>query len=162
MTDEVMERVKNAPASPGAYLMKDRDGKVIYVGKANNLRSRVWAYFGGKDSRFMAPFLISKIHDVEFIVTETEKEALILENTLIKEHRPRYNVIFRDDKTYFNIRIDLAGLFPRFQLVRRPKKDGAYYFVEFFGKRDPPFSSVHISPSNLHRPGIEIQEETLS
>ena len=123
-----MDRVKSAPALPGAYLMRDRDGKVIYVGKANNLRNRIRAYFGRTDSRFMIPFLVSKVYDVEFIVTETEKEALILENTLIKEHRPRYNVIFKDDKTYFNIRIDPDVPFPRFQLVRRPKKDGAHYF----------------------------------
>ncbi len=128
MNNELIEKVKNAPASPGVYLMKDRDGKVIYVGKANNPRNRVRAYFGRTDSRFMIPFLVSKVHDVEFIVTETEKEALILENNLIKEHRPRYNVIFRDDKTYFNIRINLNDPFPRFHLIRKKKKDGARYF----------------------------------
>ena len=128
MSNELTDKVKNAPASPGVYLMKDRDGKVIYVGKANNLRNRVKAYFSRTDSRFMTPFLVSKVHDLDFIVTKTEKEALILENNLIKEHRPRYNVIFRDDKTYFNIRINLDDPFPRFQLVRRPKKDGSQYF----------------------------------
>ncbi len=128
MSNELTDKVKNAPASPGVYLMKDRDGKVIYVGKANNLRNRVKAYFSRTDSRFMIPFLVSKVHDLDFIVTKTEKEALILENNLIKEHRPRYNVIFRDDKTYFNIRINLDDPFPRFQLVRRPKKDGSQYF----------------------------------
>lgn len=127
--DESSQNMVNAtPATPGIYLMKDKEGKVIYIGKAKNLRNRISTYFRGADSRYMVPFLISKIHDIECIVTETEKEALILENTLIKEHRPRYNVIFRDDKTYFTIRIDLAGLFPRFQLVRRPRKDGAKYF----------------------------------
>ena len=120
--------MRNAPASPGVYLMKENDGRVIYVGKANNLRNRIRAYFSGTDSRFMIPFLVSKVHDVEFIVTETEKESLILENNLIKENRPRYNVIFRDDKTYFNIRIDSAAPFPRYQLIRRPQKDGAHYF----------------------------------
>ena len=128
MTKELMDKVKNSPTSPGVYLMKDKDGKVIYVGKANNLRNRIKAYFSRTDSRFMIPFLISKVHDVDFIVTKTEKEALILENNIIKEHRPRYNVIFRDDKTYFNIRINLNDPFPRFQLVRRPKKDEARYF----------------------------------
>ena len=108
--------------------MRDKEGEVIYVGKARDLKSRVRAYFGGTDSRFMIPFLVSRIHDVEFIITETEKEALILENNLIKEHRPRYNVNFRDDKAYFNIRINLNDPFPRFQLVRRPQKDGARYF----------------------------------
>jgi len=128
MNDESLNMVNNAPTAPGVYLMKDSGGKVIYVGKANNLKSRLRTYFRGTDSRYMVPFLISKVHDVECIVTATEKEALILENTLIKEHRPRYNVIFRDDKTYFTIRIDLSASFPRFQLVRRPKKDGARYF----------------------------------
>ena len=127
--DEIsLNIVDNAPASPGVYLMKDREDRVIYVGKANNLKNRLRAYSRGIDSRFMVPFLVSKVHDIECIVTESEKEALILENTLIKEHRPRYNVIFRDDKTYFTIRIDLTSSFPRFQLVRRPKKDGARYF----------------------------------
>jgi excinuclease ABC subunit C len=128
MTDQLIARVKNAPASPGIYLMKDKDGKVIYVGKASNLKNRIRNYFGRTDGRSMVSFLIAKVRDVEFIVTETEKEALILENNLIKEHRPRYNVNFRDDKTYFNIRIDPAAIFPRFQLVRRTRKDGARYF----------------------------------
>jgi len=128
MNESLLNMVNNAPAAPGVYLMKDREGKVIYVGKANNLKSRLRAYSRGADSRYMVPFLVSRVHAVECIVTESEKEALILENTLIKEHRPRYNVIFRDDKTYFSIRIDLTGSFPRFQLVRRPKKDGAKYF----------------------------------
>jgi excinuclease ABC subunit C len=128
MNESSLNMVNNAPAVPGVYLMKDREGKVIYVGKANNLKSRLRAYSRGSDSRYMVPFLVSKVHDVEYIVTESEKEALILENTLIKEYRPRYNVIFRDDKTYFTIRIDLTDSFPRFQLVRRPKKDGAKYF----------------------------------
>jgi excinuclease ABC subunit C len=127
--DEIsLNIVDNAPASPGVYLMKDREARVIYVGKANNLKNRLRAYSRGIDSRFMIPFLVSKVRAIECIVTESEKEALILENTLIKEHRPRYNVIFRDDKTYFTIRIDLTSSFPRFQLVRRPKKDGARYF----------------------------------
>jgi len=94
--------------------MKDRDEAILYVGKANNLRVRIRSYFGRTDSRFMIPFLVSKIHDIAFIVTETEKEALILENTLIKAHHPRYNVDFRDDKAYFHIRIDLADSFPAF------------------------------------------------
>jgi excinuclease ABC subunit C len=127
--DEPLEnKIRNAPRAPGVYLMKDRDEAILYVGKANNLRVRIRSYFGRTDSRFMIPFLVSKIHDIAFIVTETEKEALILENTLIKAHHPRYNVDFRDDKAYFHIRIDPADSFPRFQLIRRPKKDGAKYF----------------------------------
>ncbi len=129
-TDEnqVMLKIENAPRRPGVYMMKDAEGTVLYVGKAKDLKARVRAYFGGTDSRFMIPFLVSKVHDIGFIITDTEKEALILEINLIKEHRPRYNVDFRDDKAYFNIRLDPAALFPRFQLVRRSRKDGARYF----------------------------------
>ncbi len=120
--------IQTAPRSPGVYLMKDIAGKVIYVGKARDLRSRLRNYLGGGDTRPMIPFLVSRIQDVEWILTDTEKEALILENTLIKEHRPRYNVDFRDDKAYFHIRVQATETFPRFQLVRRTKKDGARYF----------------------------------
>ncbi|MBN1664946.1 MAG: excinuclease ABC subunit UvrC [Deltaproteobacteria bacterium] len=128
MSDYLEQKIKHAPRSPGVYLMKDAEGGILYVGKARDIRSRIRAYFGGTDSRVMVPFLVSRIGDIDFIVTETEKEALILENNLIKEHRPRYNVFFRDDKTYFHIRLDPRERFPRFQLVRRPKKDGARYF----------------------------------
>lgn len=128
MNQGLEDSIRNAPRAPGVYLMKDDDGRVLYVGKAKNLRARVRAYFGGTDGRFMIPFLVSRVREVAFIVTATEKEALILENTLIKEHRPRYNVDFRDDKAYFHIRIDPAKPFPRFELVRRPRKDGASYF----------------------------------
>lgn len=118
----------SAPSGPGVYLMKDAEGAVIYIGKAKNLRTRVRAYLGGKDTRPMIPFLVPKIGDVEFIVTASEKEALILENNLIKKHRPRYNVNLRDDKNYFSIRVDPRVPFPRLELVRRIARDGARYF----------------------------------
>jgi excinuclease ABC subunit C len=122
------DRVYKAPRGTGIYLMKDEHNNVIYVGKSKNLRTRVRSYFGGKDTRPMIPFLMSRVKAVEFIVTNTEKEALILENSLIKKHKPRYNVTFKDDKNYFNIRIDLRDKFPHLQLVRRIKRDGAQYF----------------------------------
>ena len=128
MNKRLESSIRNAPRATGVYLMKDGDDKVLYVGKAKNLRARVRAYFGRTDGRFMIPFLVSRVQEIAFIVTATEKEALILENTLIKEHRPRYNVDFRDDKAYFHIRIDREKPFPRFELVRRPRKDGATYF----------------------------------
>lgn len=127
-TTKLQERVKTAPTETGVYLMKDAAGKVIYVGKAKNLRSRVRSYFASKDTRPMIPFMVPKVHNIDFIVTATEKEALILENTMIKEHRPKYNVFFRDDKDYNHLRIDMGHPFPRFQFIRRPKKDGAVYF----------------------------------
>ncbi len=128
MDRELLEKkIRTIPARTGVYIMKDREGKVIYVGKAKNLRDRVRSYIKGNDARPMIPFLLARIEDLDFVVTDTEKEALILENNIIKENRPRYNVYFRDDKTYYSLRIDLREPFPWFQLVRRVKKDGARY-----------------------------------
>jgi len=161
----LQEKIKTAPGCPGVYLMKDRDGRVIYVGKAKNLHARVRSYFGGTDSRRMIPFLVSRIQDVEFIVTDTEKEALILENSLIKKHRPRYNINLRDDKNFYSIRIDTAEAFPRFELVRRVKKDGARYFGPYSSstsvKETFLLSAPHISPPDMPGPGIQDEKETL-
>src|SRR3989339_362934 len=128
MSGDLDIKAKHAPRSPGIYLMKDGAGEVLYVGKARDLRVRIRSYFARTDARAMIPFLISRVQDLEFIITGAEKEALILENNLIKEHRPRYNVDFRDDKSYYHVRIDPSEPFARFQLVRRPKKDGGRYF----------------------------------
>ncbi len=128
VNEYLMSAVKSAPRRPGVYLMKDGDGKILYVGKARDLHARLRSYAGGTDGRLMIPFLVSRVRQVEVIVTASEKEALLLENNCIKEHPPRYNVDFRDDKTYFHIRLDLEAPFPRFQLVRRPHRDGARYF----------------------------------
>lgn len=122
------EKVALAPHSAGVYLMKDAQGKIIYVGKANDLKSRIMSYFTGRDTRPMAPFLISRISDIEFITTVTEKEALILENNLIKQHRPRYNVIMRDDKTYYHLCLNPHDPFPRLQLVRKIQNKSARHF----------------------------------
>ena len=126
--DFLKEKMASAPRSPGVYIMKDAQGKIIYVGKANDLKSRISSYFTGKDTRPMAPFLMSRVFDIEFITTATEKEALILENNLIKRHRPRYNVNLRDDKTYYHLSLDPAEKFPRLQLVRKRANDSALYF----------------------------------
>jgi excinuclease ABC subunit C len=128
MESELEKKIANAPREPGIYLMRDGEGRVLYVGKAKDLRNRIRAYSGGTDSRFMIPYLVSRTRDVEFVVTRTEKEALILENNLIKEHRPRYNVDFRDDKAFYHLRLDPRDAYPRFQLVRRPVRDGAKYY----------------------------------
>ena len=126
--NSLKEKMTSAPRSPGVYLMKDAQGKIIYVGKANDLKSRIGSYFTGKDTRPMAPFLMSRVKDIEFITTATEKEALILENNLIKQHRPRYNVILRDDKTYYHLCIDPAEIYPRLQLARKRLNNAALYF----------------------------------
>ncbi len=98
------EFLKTLPFSPGVYLMIDAKGKVLYVGKASNLRNRVRSYFvKGGDERPRIPFLMNRVDHVKTILTETEKEALILENNLIKQHRPTYNVDLRDDKSFFSM-----------------------------------------------------------
>jgi excinuclease ABC subunit C len=122
------EKMNAAPRSPGVYIMKDASGKVIYVGKANDLKSRIASYFTGRDTRPMAPFLMARVSDIEFITTSTEKEALILENNLIKKHRPRYNVILRDDKTYYHLSLDPSEKYPRLQLARKRLHNAALYF----------------------------------
>ena len=119
------EKAKGLPARPGVYLFKDRDGKVIYVGKAKSLRARVRSYTReAGDGRYNVVFLRNKTRDLDYIVTDTEKEALILENNLIKKYWPRYNVKLRDDKTYFHVRLTTSEKYPRLVLTRRPKKGG--------------------------------------
>ena len=117
------------PTLPGVYLMRDANGLVLYVGKAKNLRNRLRSYFSaGGDGRAHIRFLMEKVTQIETIVTDTEKEALLLENTLIKKHRPRYNIDLRDDKTYVSVRIDPQEEFPTLKIVRQVRKDGARYF----------------------------------
>ncbi len=117
------------PTGPGVYLMKDADGLILYIGKAKNLRARLRSYFvPGGDGRAQIPLLMAKVAAIEVILTDTEKEALLLENNLIKKHRPRYNIDLRDDKTYVSVRIDPHEEFPALQVVRQVRGDGALYF----------------------------------
>lgn len=123
------EKVQQFSTSPGVYLMRDDSGVIIYVGKARSLRQRVRSYFNASgDSRPQIRFLMAKVADIEVVLTDTEKEALLLENTLIKQHHPRYNMNLKDDKTYFSLRIDPQEVFPRFTVVRRRPHDEARYF----------------------------------
>lgn len=122
------ERAAALPQSSGVYLFKDRQKRVIYVGKAINLRSRVRQYLSGSDEREMVPFLVQEAADVDVVVTHTEKEALLLENTLIKKHKPKYNAKLRDDSNYLHLRVDPKAPWPRYDLVRRSRNDGARYF----------------------------------
>ena len=131
--------LKNLPTSPGVYLMEDSNGKIIYVGKAANLRNRVRNYFSKSgDERPKVRFLVQHISKIRTILTETEKEALLLENNLIKEHRPKYNVNLRDDKSFFSLRLNIAHPYPRLTLIRtqKIKPDGAKYFGPYSSARD--------------------------
>lgn len=123
------DKIRQLPNSPGVYLMRDAAGEIIYVGKARNLRQRVRSYFGASiDSRYHVKFLVARVTDIEVLLTDTEKEALLLENTLIKQHHPRYNLSLKDDKNYFSLRLDPREQFPRFNVVRKISRDGARYF----------------------------------
>ena len=133
--ESLLQKIKQAPVDPGCYLYKNKQGKIIYVGKAKNLANRVKSYFiktHSKDTKTQS--LVKRIADVEFIVTLSEVEALILENTLIKQHRPRYNIFLRDDKTFPYIRITNEP-FPRVFITRRLINDGSKYFGPYTDSR---------------------------
>jgi excinuclease ABC subunit C len=127
---ELSSTIVNLPTQPGAYLFRDASGEVLYVGKAVNLRSRVRQYFNaaGGDGRFHISFLVPQIRGIEVVVTATEREALILEDTLIKKYKPRYNVRLKDDKTWLSVRLTVQEKWPRAMLVRQWKDDGARYY----------------------------------
>jgi excinuclease ABC subunit C len=126
----IVEIVDRLPTEPGVYLMKDRRGKVVYVGKAVNLRNRVRQYFqpASGDSRAFVPLLEGVVADIETVVTNNEKEALLLENHLVKQHQPRFNVKLTDDKNFLVLRLDTRAAWPRLEVVRRIADDGARYF----------------------------------
>ena len=129
---EMRERLASVPGRPGVYLFKDASSRFLYVGKAANLRNRLRSYFGTPYG--MVPKIrrmVQRANDFEFVVTDSESEALILENTLIKRHRPPFNTRLRDDKTYPYIKIDLSEEFPQVYFTRRVLNDGARYFGPF-------------------------------
>jgi len=127
----IEERLKEIPTSPGVYLHKDATGKVIYVGKAKNLRSRVRSYFRARPFDRKTDALVENISDLEFIVTDNEVEALILEATLVKQHKPRYNIKLQDDKSYPHLKLTVNEPFPKVVITRRIQRDGALYFGPF-------------------------------
>jgi len=125
------EKWSNLPARPGVYLMRDKAGKVIYVGKAKDLRARVRAYFSNADERSQIEFLVRRVEHIEALVTASDKEALILENNLIKQYKPRYNIRLKDDKSYLSIKVTAAHPWPRIFATRKIVKDGSRYFGPF-------------------------------
>ena len=128
----ISETLKNLPDAPGVYIMRDCDDTVIYVGKAKILKNRVKSYFQHREDRdIKTAQLVSSVESLEYIVTHTEAEALILENTLIKRYKPKYNILLKDDKTYPHIRITLQEDFPKIEVTRKIQKDGAKYLGTF-------------------------------
>jgi len=127
---DLRDKLETLPAKPGVYVFRDDAHAVLYVGKASSLRSRVRSYFqpGSSDMRSFVARLESELGDIETFVTANEKEAALLENELIKEHQPRYNVKLRDDKDFLSLRLDPSAEWPRLEVRRRPRPDGAHYF----------------------------------
>ena len=130
LSEALQHKLDTLPTLPGCYIMKDRAGEVVYVGKANSLRARVSQYFqpATSDTRRFIPFLEELLGDIEVMITPSEKDALLLENELIKRHRPRFNVRLRDDKNFISLRLSRTHPYPRLEVVRRVRKDGARYF----------------------------------
>jgi len=122
------DRVKTLPESPGVYIMKDKDGKIIYIGKAKSLKDRVRSYFSFQDTRAQISFLLNKLITIDSIVTENEEQAFVLESDLIKKYQPRYNIRLKDDKAFLSVKINKNEDWPRLQLVRRIDNDGSKYF----------------------------------
>jgi len=133
LSPELQQKLDTLPTQPGCYVMKDKAGAVVYVGKAVNLRARVNQYFQERsgDTRAFIPFLEDLLGDVEVMITQSEKDAVLLENELVKKYRPRFNIKLRDDKNFISLRLSTTHPYPRLEVVRRIKKDGARYFGPF-------------------------------
>ena len=132
--EQLKERVRKLPMQPGVYMHKDKTGKVIYVGKAKLLKNRVSNYFQPPE-RLNAKTrqLVSHIDDFDIIVTDSEFEALVLENSMIKKYKPKYNILLKDDKGYPYVRLDTTLPYPDFKIVSKPAHDGARYFGPYMG-----------------------------
>ncbi len=131
--DELRDKANRLPLLPGVYIMKDARGEVIYVGKAKALKNRVTSYFRGEHLPKVAA-MVSHVDNFDVIVVKTEFEALVLENSLIKRYKPRYNILLKDDKGYPFIRLDAKSEYPRFSLANHTAKDSAQYFGPFGGR----------------------------
>jgi len=133
LIEELREKAQALPSLPGVYMMLDRQSRVIYVGKAARLRNRVVSYFSGAHDP-KTEVLVSKIADFDVIIVESEYEALLLENSLIKHHMPKYNIKLRDDKGFPFIRADMSSEYPTFKIVSKPENDGALYLGPYSGR----------------------------
>jgi len=144
---DLQQKIRDLPTEPGVYLYKNADGEVIYVGKAKNLRARVRSYFlEGRAEDAKTGSLLREAVDLGYIVVDNEKEALALENNLIKQKKPRFNILLRDDKTYPYIKLTAGERYPRVYVTRRLKKDGSLYFGPYF-----PANLAHRTVDLIHR-----------
>ena len=131
MCEKILELSKSFPATTGVYIMKGSGGTPVYIGKAKNLRARVMSYFQRGSGRGQIPYLVKEVDSIDCVVTEGESEALFIENSLIKRHKPKYNIRLKDDKTFSSLRLSMGEKFPRLSRTRRIRDDGALYFGPF-------------------------------
>src|SRR6202008_1653153 len=144
---DLLQKIRTIPTEPGVYLYKNAESEVIYVGKAKNLRSRVASYFHeGRWTNAKTGTLVREAVDVDYIVVANNKEALALENNLIKQRKPRFNILLRDDKTYPYIKLTLTDRHPKVFVTRRLRKDGSAYFGPYF-----PGNLAHRLVDVIHR-----------
>ena len=136
---EIKEKLQKLPLSPGVYIMKDKFGNIIYIGKAKRLKNRVSQYFLNKNHTDKVKSMVSQVADFDYILTNSELDALVLECNLIKKHQPFYNILLKDGKSYPYIKLDLGEDFPKLEVVRKIKRDKAKYFGPYF----------NISPSEI-------------
>ena len=146
---DLYEKIRKLPTQPGVYLYKNAEGEIIYVGKANNLRSRVRSYLlEANQANAKTGSLMREAVDIDYILVANEHEALALENNLIKQRKPRFNILLRDDKTYPFVKLTLADRFPKVFVTRRLRKDGSAYYGPYFpGQPRLPRRRAH--PSQL-------------
>lgn len=177
MTDALKAKLKTLPASPGVYFHKDKSGEVIYVGKAAVLKNRVRQYFQNTEKDPKTAALVQEIYDTDWIVVDTEMDALFLESEMIKRYKPKWNILLRDDKTVSYVRIDMKSEVPSVSMTRQPLDDGARYIGPFYAKNtiatalrilrkvfpyyDKPFDGKKTLNTDLGlTPGIEIAKTT--
>ena len=130
---DIKEKLSTLPLTPGVYIMKDKFGNIIYIGKAKKLKNRVSQYFINKNHTEKVKSMVNQVADFSYILTNSELDALVLETNLIKKHQPFYNILLKDGKNYPYIKIDTSEDFPKLEVVRKVKKDGAKYFGPYFG-----------------------------
>ena len=131
MHEKILELSESFPSTTGVYIMKGAGGTPVYIGKAKNLRTRVMSYFQRGSDRGQIPYLVREVDSIDYVVTEGESEALFIENSLIKRHKPKYNIRLKDDKTFSSLRLSVGEKFPRLSRTRRIRDDGALYFGPF-------------------------------
>lgn len=137
MNEKIKDKLKTLPTNPGVYIMRDKTGEVIYVGKAKNLKNRVSQYFRHTEKPAKVQAMVDNVDNFDYFITVSELDALALENNLIKRYQPFYNILLKDGKTFPYIKIDMKEEFPRLEIVRKIKNDGAKYFGPYFAGIDP-------------------------